>query len=69
MLLSTLGISSTIIPNFQIETLHFGEIRLLLRVPLLAMIELDSIQSFFYCFQLLSLQVSGPTGLESGSSL
>lgn len=43
MLLSTLGISFTTIPNFQIETLHFGEIRLLLRVPLLVMIELDSI--------------------------
>lgn len=69
MLLSTLGVSSITIPNFQVETLHFGEIRLLLRVPLLVMIEPHSIQSFFCCFQQLSLQVSGPTRLESGPSL
>lgn len=51
MLLSTLGVSSITIPSFQLETLHFGKIRLLFRAPLLVIIELDSIRSFFCCFQ------------------
>ena len=69
ILLPPCGVSSFIAPSFQTETLHFREARPLVRALFLVTTEPDFIESCFYCFKLLSFQISGTRPQKSGPSL